>query len=52
MIKSSFDPHCVRSYTYSIVLLFDRTGMLPLYAAGLTFWRHVEQMFGISDKNR
>src|SRR6478736_6792551 len=51
-IKPSFDSCRVRSYTHSIVLLFDRMGMQMLYSAGLTFRRHVEQMFGISEENR
>ncbi len=52
MFKPSFEQYLVRSYPSSIVLLFDRTGTSTLYRAGLTFWRHVEQMFGISSENR
>src|SRR6266851_4694168 len=34
MIKPSFEPCCVRSYTHSIALLFDRTGYVVVVARG------------------
>jgi hypothetical protein len=34
LIKSSFEPCCVRSYTHSIVLLFDRTGYVVVVLDG------------------